>query len=86
LKLDSYLEIVGELQDLFNTETAVTLLDTEKVLAVYPGPRLSLKLNIGDPIPKNTTSEEALRTGRRVLKRISREVLGIPYIGIAHPI
>ncbi|WP_088186133.1 methyl-accepting chemotaxis protein [Desulfosporosinus sp. FKA] len=86
MKLDSYLEIAGELQDLFDAETAITLLDIEKVLAAYHGPRLNLKLNAGDRIPENTASEEALRTGSRVVKRISKEVLGIPYVGIANPI
>ena len=86
MKLNSYLEIAGELQDLFETETAITLVDAEKVLAVYPGPQLNLNLNIGDPIPRNSAAEEALRSGRRVVKRIPQEVLGIPYVGIAHPI
>ncbi|WP_407307015.1 methyl-accepting chemotaxis protein [Desulfosporosinus sp. SB140] len=86
MKLNSYLEIIGELQDLFDTETAITLLNTEKVLAAYSGPRLNLNLTIGDLIPKNTATEEALRTGRRIVKRIPKEVLGIPYVGIAHPI
>ncbi|MDQ7094936.1 methyl-accepting chemotaxis protein [Desulfosporosinus sp. PR] len=86
MKLNSYLEIVGELQDLFDTETAITLMDTEKVLAACPGPRLNLNLTAGDLIPKNTATEEALRTGSRIVKRIPKEVLGIPYVGIAHPI
>ncbi|WP_088186688.1 methyl-accepting chemotaxis protein [Desulfosporosinus sp. FKA] len=86
MKLNSYLEIASELQDLYDAETAITLLDTKNVIAVYPGPHLDLNLKVGDQVPKNTVTDEALHSGTHIVKRIPKEVLGIPYVGIAHPI
>lgn len=84
--LESYLEVAKELQDLYDEEIAVTISDPEKVIAAYPGPNLDLKVQVGDPIPKGTTTAEVFRTGKRVVKRVPSEVLGIPYVGIGHPI
>ncbi|EHQ88183.1 methyl-accepting chemotaxis protein [Desulfosporosinus youngiae] len=87
MKLDSFLEVADIIQNLYDTEVAVTLLDTEKVLAAYPGPRINLKLKPGDLFKtKGTAAYEALTTGRRIVKRVSKSVFGVPYVGIAQPI
>lgn len=86
MKLEAYAEIAGDLQGLFNEEVMITLFDTEKIVAYYPGPNMNANLKAGQPIPKGSNGEVALRTGKRVLRRMSKEAFGIPYVGIAQPI
>lgn len=86
MKLEAYLEVAGELQQLYDEEVAVCILDTEKVLAWYPGPNLNMKVEVGDPLPSGGISEEAIHTGTRIVRRVPKEVLGISYVGIGYPI
>ncbi|TGE38068.1 chemotaxis protein [Desulfosporosinus fructosivorans] len=86
MKLEAFLEVASELQQFYDDEVAVCILDTEKVLAWYPGPSLNLKVKVGDPLPKGGISEEAIRTEKRIVRRVPKEVLGIPYVGIGYPI
>ncbi|EGW40997.1 methyl-accepting chemotaxis (MCP) signaling domain protein [Desulfosporosinus sp. OT] len=86
MKLEAFLEVAGELQQLFDEEVAVCILDTEKVLAWYPSTNLNMKIKAGDPLPRGGISEEAILTGKRIVKRVPKEVLGIPYVGIGYPI
>lgn len=86
MKLETFLEVAPELQQLYDEEVAVCILDTEKVLAWYPSPNLNMKIKVGDPVPKGGISEEAIRTGKRIIRRVPKEVLGISYVGIGYPI
>lgn len=86
MKLEAFLEVAGELQQLYDEEVAVCILDTEKVLAWYPGPNLNMKVKVGDPVPRGGISGEAIRTGKRIVRRVPKEVLGISYVGIGYPI
>jgi len=86
MKLEAFLEIVGELSELYCEEVGFGVYDTEKLVAYYPSIHLDFGLKVGQPIAKGTTAEQSLRTGKRIIKRMPREVLGIPYVGISHPI
>lgn len=86
MKLESVLEVAGELQQLYDEEVAVCVLDREKVLTWYPGPNLDLKIKVGDPLPRGGISAEVLDTGERVVRRVAKGVLGIPYVGIGYPL
>lgn len=86
MKLEAYLEIAGDLQGLFNEEVMITLFDTDKIVAYYPGPNMNANLKVGQPVPKGSNGEVALRTGQKVIRRMSKEAFGVPYVGIAQPI
>ncbi|SHI01809.1 methyl-accepting chemotaxis protein [Desulfosporosinus lacus] len=86
MKFESFLEVAGELPQLYDGDVAVSVCDREKVLAFYPSPKLKLNVKVGSSNINGGVSDEAMRTGKRILRRVPREVLGIPYIGIGHPI
>lgn len=86
MKLEAYLEISSEMAQLYDDEVAVSILDTEKVLVWYPSPNLDLKVKVGDPLPKGGIAEQVIRANGRIVKRVPKEVLGIPYVGIGYPI
>lgn len=82
MKLKSLLDIASELQLFYDDEVAFGIHDIEKVLCFYPSPNLKLNVKAGDPVPKGGTAQEAISTGQRVIKRVPKEVLGFPYVGI----
>lgn len=86
VKLETYLTIAGELADLYYEDVAVTITDTEKILAYYPGKTLDFPMKVGDKTRKGAISEEAMRTGTRVVRRVSKELLGIASVGVGNPI
>lgn len=86
VKLETYLAIAGELADLYYEDVSVAVTDTEKVLAYYPGKTLDFHIKVGDTLLKGAVAEEAIRSGSRVVRRVGKEVFGIPNVGVANPI
>ncbi len=86
MKLQAYVNIAGELQQLYYDEVMVTVTDTKGIIAYYPGPNLDAHIQVGQPIPPESNAAEALRTGQRVVRKVPKDVFGVPYVGIAYPI
>jgi len=82
----AYQMIAGEVQQFFNEDVAVTLFDTEKIVAYYPGKTIDTKAKIGNPPTPGSNVLEALTSGKRVVRSVSKELFGVPFIGIALPI
>ncbi|MDQ7094075.1 methyl-accepting chemotaxis protein [Desulfosporosinus sp. PR] len=85
-KFEAYQLIAGEIQQFFNDDVAVTLFDTEKIVAYYPGKKIDTKAELGNPPTPGSNVLEALTSGERVVRRVSKEIFGIPFVGIALPI
>ncbi|EGW39566.1 methyl-accepting chemotaxis protein [Desulfosporosinus sp. OT] len=85
-KFEAYQLIVAEVQQFFNDDVAVTLFDTEKVVAYYPGKTIDTKAKLGNSPTPGSNVLEALTSGKRVVRRISKELFGVPFVGIALPI
>lgn len=85
-KFEAYKIIAAEVQQFFNEDAAVTLFDTEKIIAYYPGKTIDTKAKIGNPPTPGSNVLEALTSGRRVVRRVSKELFGVPFVGVAHPI
>jgi hypothetical protein len=85
-KFEAYQLIVPEIQQFFNDDVAVTLFDLEKIVAYYPGKTIDTRAKLGNPPTPGSNVIEALTTGKRVVRRISKELFGVPFVGIALPI
>jgi len=86
VKLEYYVEIAGELQELYHEDVLIGVHDTEKTLAYYPGKNLDFHVSVGMPLAKGSAANEAMRIGHRVIKRVPKEVMGVPYVAIAIPV
>lgn len=64
----------------------VGVADTEKFLAYYPSKMLNLNIKPGDLLKPGSINYEAVHEKRWVLRTVSREVYGIPYIASGYPI
>jgi len=85
-KFEAYQLIIAEIQQFFNDDVAVTLFDTEKIVAYYPGKTIDTKAMIGNPPTLGSNVMEALTSKKRVVRRVSKELFGTPFVGIALPI
>ena len=85
-KLDAYLWIWNDLKEFFIEDVAITLFNTKEIIAYSPGYSLDTGAKLGDcPNPKSNVIE-AMTSGKRVLRKVSRETFGVPFIGVAYPI
>lgn len=85
-KFEAYQLIAPEIQQLFYEDVAVTLFDTEKIVAYHPGKTIDTKAKLGNLPTPGSNVLEALTSGKRVVRRIAKDLFGVPFIGIAWPI
>jgi uncharacterized protein YukE len=84
--LDSFLDVAPHINSMTIADCAVLVCDTEKAVAYYPGINIDHKIRAGDPINQSSIAGTALRSGKRVLRQVDKEVYGFPYIGVGLPI
>jgi len=78
----SLLEVMGEL---FSKEVSFAVTDEERYIFYQPSKRINLKLKKGDKVKEGTITYKALTSGEKASEFINRDVLGIPYHGMAVP-
>ena len=84
--LESILTVAPILQKAFLFDCMVGVTDREKFLAYYPAPGLHLVIKVGDPLRPGSINATAVAEGRRVVRKISKEIYGIPYVAVGYPI
>lgn len=84
--LNSVLMVAPILQKAFLSECMVGVTDKEKFLAYYPAQGLNLGIRVGDELRPGSINATAVKEGKRVVKKISKELYGIPYIAVGYPL
>ncbi|MGK5506905.1 methyl-accepting chemotaxis protein [Brevibacillus formosus] len=84
--LNSVLMVAPILQKAFLSECMVGVTDKERFLAYYPAQGLNLGIRVGDELRPGSINATAVKEGKRVVKKISKELYGIPYIAVGYPL
>ncbi|WJQ80772.1 methyl-accepting chemotaxis protein [Brevibacillus brevis] len=84
--LNSVLMVAPILQKAFLSECMVGVTDKEKFLAYYPARGLNLGIRVGDELRPGSINASAVKEGKRVVKKISKELYGVPYIAVGYPL
>lgn len=84
--LNSLLLVAPILQKAFLFDCMVGVTDKERFLAYYPALGLNLGIQTGDPLRPGSINATAITENRRVVRKIGKEVYGIPYIAVGYPI
>jgi hypothetical protein len=84
--LGSILTVAPILQKAFLFDCMVGVTDREKFLAYYPAQGLNLGIKVGDPLRPGSINATAIAEKRRVVRKIGKELYGIPYIAVGYPI
>lgn len=84
--LNALLEAAPILQKAFLMDCMVGVTDREKFLAYYPATNLNLGIKAGDPLRPGSINATAIAENRRIVKKIGKEVYGVPYIAVGCPL
>jgi len=76
------IDVIGEL---FSDETSIAVSNTQEYVYYRASKRIDLKINPGDPVKEGTLTNKALTTQQKVSEFINRDILGVPYYGMAVP-
>ncbi|MFZ5633486.1 MAG: methyl-accepting chemotaxis protein [Bacillota bacterium] len=80
------LKVAHYLRQVLGEEPSYSISDTEKYLYHSSSEKLRLGLNAGDAIKAGSIAEACINSGRRVVRNVAREVMGVPFTGIGIPI
>lgn len=84
--LESILVVLPHLKDFMQEDLAVTLSDTEKFLAYYPGDKIDLKVEPGTELKTSNPSYHSIKENKIINSVISKEVHGVKCTAITSPI
>ncbi len=80
------LQVAHYLRQVLGEGPSYSISDTERYLFHSSSEKLKLGLKAGDPIKPGSIAETCIKTGKRVVKKIPREVMGTPFTGLGIPI
>ena len=78
----SLLDVISEL---FSEEISIAVSNAREYIYYRPSKRIDLKIRPGDLLKEGTIAYKAIVSGQKVSEFINRDVLGVPYHGMAVP-
>lgn len=84
--LNSLVEVLPILNHGFFYDSVIVVTDKERYIGYTPGKSLDLKIKVGSPIRQGGINSEAIQSGERICRYVSREAYGVPYIAVGFPI
>lgn len=74
------------LGNMFPLDCMVSVTDTEKFLAYYPGKKIDVKVQVGAPIPKEDIINSVINSGQQLVAEVPKEAYGFSFKGIVSPV
>ncbi|HEY3426981.1 MAG TPA: methyl-accepting chemotaxis protein [Negativicutes bacterium] len=84
--LNCFAKVMPYLNELYNSDVAVTLADLEKTILYKPGKKIELKGKVGLPLVEGTAVYKAVHEGRRTVVKVDKALYGVAYIATAIPV
>lgn len=86
--LRCFVKVLPLLNELYNSDVAVTLADLENVFLYKPGEKIELmgKKGLPQPLVEGTAVYKAVHEGRRVVVKVDKTLYGVAYIATAIPL
>nr|WP_051569193.1 methyl-accepting chemotaxis protein [Alkaliphilus transvaalensis] len=84
--LHSFVQIADQLTELHVNDLSVAICDQEKYVKYVPGKKLIFPVKVGEIVNENTVIYKAMKTKKRVVQQMGKELFGFPYIAVAIPI
>lgn len=82
----SYMDVLPHLKDIVQEDIMLSLTDTSKFLAYYPGEKMKMDLKVGTEIPKSDPLYTTIKENRITTSVVPKEVYGFPFKGVTYPI
>lgn len=84
--LDHAVKCAHIIHSLWRGEAAIGISNRHTYLAYIDGEKLKLGIKPGDPIKPGSVLDAVLKENKIVLKKVGKEIFGIPYMGIGVPL
>lgn len=84
--LESFLQILPQIQQLFVADVSIMVSDQEKFLIYRPSKKQDLKIAPGTLVKPGSAMYQAMREKRRIVLRGSKELYGEAFIAVALPL
>lgn len=84
--LNSFLVVAPYINDLTFNDIGITITDREKYLLFVAGGNIPQLVETGQMVPEGTVVKECINTGQKIIKKVSKELFGFPYIACGIPI
>ncbi|MFZ5650934.1 MAG: methyl-accepting chemotaxis protein [Bacillota bacterium] len=85
-KIDCFIHCLPRIHELIGTNGTIAVTDREKYIKNINGTEISIPVKEGDPVVGAGIAALAMKEGHKVTRRVGREVLGVPYLGIGVPL
>lgn len=72
--------------ELFSADFCLSIYNLKECIATFPGRKINLNIKVGDPIKPGGVTGEAIAQKKKIVREVSKEVYGIPYIGRGVPV
>lgn len=79
-------DFIGIFQKLMSADFNIAVSDTEKIVAALPGKTVDLKLIKGEILKEGSVALEAINNKKSIIRKVPRDVYGVPYMGRAIPL
>lgn len=84
--LQSYLLVVPNILEAFDKDIMMSITDGHEFLGYWPGKKLRINVQIGDPLKREDTMYECFHTGKIIRDIIPKKLYGFSFRSIAYPI
>lgn len=84
--IDAFKKIAPFVNIMTTEDLGISICDLNECLLYIPCSTINHHIKVGDPLKEGTAIYEAIKSGKRIVKRIGSEVYGFPYIAIAFPL
>jgi len=87
-KLHSLAHTAELFQEIVSVDIGIAVTDRDSYLEYRPGKTIDFKLNVGDPLPRDTAAYRCMEEKRKITTHKNKEESpwGIPYLAIAYPV
>jgi len=84
--VDAFKKIAPFINIMTTEDLGISICDVNECVLYLPGKKINHYIKVGDPLKEGTTIYEAIKSGKRIVRRVGSEVYGFSYIAIAFPL
>ncbi len=84
--LESVVYVAPLLNKAYLYDCTISITNKEEYIAYYPGEKLDIKIKVGSSLRDGGINATVIKTGKRVVRSVSSEVYGVPYIAVGYPL
>lgn len=78
--------LAPHLKEMFQQDIAITVTDTEKYIAYYPGDKIDVKITVGNEVSKTDPIYRSFTNGEILKGNAPKTIYGVPFRAVSSPL